>query len=443
MRSHSLLCCLITSVFIATSFTGYAKETVTVTVDSVENKTESISEILPDRPYSYEFDLKTNLLRDVVGTINIAAEMKVAPRASISMGLDWNPWTFKNNVMYKRWSLSGEARWWPSQKGEYNDDNGRKNSALTGHFLGFHILGGEFNYNRVTLPFNSAPALNDYRFEGWMAGAGISYGYRYNVSKRVALEASIGMGAIYSDYNKYHCDRCGERIGKGSKLYVGPTQTSFSLIVRMGPNPRMTPPMLKTINHNIEITRTIEITRETTDTIYVAAEVPVPVTTDATASIRQADFSLRLTYPLNSSVIEPALGNNAVQLDSLKTFLNAYAEDPTIRIKSIDIVGYASIEGNATANLRLSDRRAEAAAALVKAIHPELGSLVEARGVGEDWDSLDFPEKVSLMRITNLDERERRLREINHGATFENLILSELPATRRIECIINYTLIEF
>lgn len=443
MRLQSLLCCLITSVFFAATFTCHAKETVTVTVDSVENETQSISEVLPDRPYSSEFDLKTNLLRDVAGTISIAAEMKVAPRASVNIGFDWNPWTFKNNVMYKRWTLTGEARWWPSQKGEYTDDAGRKHSALMGHFLGFHILGGEFNYNRVTLPFNSAPALNDYRFEGWAAGAGISYGYRYNVSKRVALEASVGVGALYTDYNKYNCDRCGERIGKGSKLYVGPTQASFSLVLRLGPNPRMTPAMLKTINHNLEITRTIEITRETTDTIYVATEIPVSAPTDATASIRQADFSLRLTYPLNSNLIEPALGNNAAQLDSLKSFLDAYAEDPTIRIKSIDILGYASIEGNAAANLRLSDRRAEAAAALVKSTHPELGSLVQARGVGEDWESLDFPEKPSLMRITNLDERERRLREINHGDTFENLRQSQLPATRRIECIINYTLIEF
>lgn len=442
MKSHFLKYCLL-SAFVAMTTQNLAAR-VTVTSDTVVTETVRTEEILPFGPHTPELDLKTNLLRDAVGTINIAGEMKVSPRASAQIGFDWNPWTFSNYTMYKSWTAGGELRWWPRQKGEWTDDKGRGNTALQGHFLGLHLLGGEFNYNRVTLPFNAAPSLKDHRYEGWMFGGGVTYGYRYNVSRRIALEASIGAGVLHVGYDKYNCDKCGERVGRGSKIYVGPTQARFSLVVRLGRNPRMNPEVLRKITQRVEITRNVEKDTLLTDTIYIIeTETVTPQVTDSKGSIRHADFALHLTYPLNSNVMEPLLGDNAVQLDSLNSFLDSYTSNPAIRIQSIDIIGYASVEGNARSNLLLSERRAESAAQLVRKTHPDLGPLIAEKGMGEDWESLDFEGKQGLMHYPDLDERERKLRLVDGGRLFERLLKTQLPDTRRIECIINYTLVEF
>lgn len=411
-----------------------------VTTDSVVTATMSEQGAGLAEKYTPEFDLKTNLLHDAVGTMNMGGEVKLSPRASLELSVDWNPWTFSGNTIYKEWIVAGELRWWPRQGGEWTDSHGHGNTALNGHFLGVHIMGGEFNYNRITLPFNAYPLTQDYRHEGWLIGGGFTYGYRYNVSSRFALEASVGVGVLHIDYSRYGCGRCDERLSKGKKLYVGPTRAALSLILRIGKNPRKYrgEQKITTINKRVVVTREIFHT----DTVVEVAAAEMPPVAEAKGKIRSAGFTLRLTYPVNSSVIVPALGNNAAQLDSLNNFLHSYSRNKSIEIKSIDILGYASVEGNAMKNLVLSRRRADSAATLVRESYPSLGGLVAAKGLGEDWESLHFPEKRGLMQIADPDERERRMKNIDGGRLYEDLLRNSFPATRRIECVINYTLVE-
>ena len=71
------------------------------------------------------------------------------------------------------------------------------------------------------------------RFEGWGAGVGIAYGYQWLLSKNWSIEASIGIGYIYSIYDKFPCATCGTLIGEGVKHYFGPTKASLSVIYIM------------------------------------------------------------------------------------------------------------------------------------------------------------------------------------------------------------------
>lgn len=163
--------------------------------------------------------VKSNLLYDITSTINLGVEYEVAPRWTLEMSANYNPWSFSDNKKMKPWMLQPEARYWLC-------------SGFSGHFFGAHLLGGEFNYGGM-LPFGITPSssgLGSKRYQGWMAGAGIGYGYNWVLGKRWNLEATLGVGYIHFGYDRFECKTCGDRLGSGSKNYLGPTKAGISLI---------------------------------------------------------------------------------------------------------------------------------------------------------------------------------------------------------------------
>ena len=83
------------------------------------------------------------------------------------------------------------------------------------------------------LPFGITPSssgLGSKRYQGWMAGAGIGYGYNWVLGKRWSLEATLGVGYIHFGYDRFECKTCGDRLGSGSKNYLSPTKAGISLI---------------------------------------------------------------------------------------------------------------------------------------------------------------------------------------------------------------------
>ena len=63
---------------------------------------------------------------------------------------------------------------------------------------------------------------------------------------------------------------------------------------------------------------------------------------------------------------------------------------------------------------------------------------MSAYGRGEDWESVEFPGKALLMRESDPERREQKLRALDGGRVFRELLESRLPATRRIECVIGF-----
>ena len=48
--------------------------------------------------------------------------------------------------------------------------------------------------------------------------------------KRWYLEAEIGIGGAYTNYDKYYCPKCGEKIGSDDHIYYGPTKLAINLV---------------------------------------------------------------------------------------------------------------------------------------------------------------------------------------------------------------------
>ena len=87
-------------------------------------------------------------------------------------------------------------------------------------------LGGGYN------PWNlDGTAENNKKLVHWLGyGGGISYGYNFFLGIRWSIEANLGIGYARLHYDKYKCQKCGEKIGTESRNYFGPTKAGISLI---------------------------------------------------------------------------------------------------------------------------------------------------------------------------------------------------------------------
>lgn len=103
-----------------------------------------------------------------VGSFNLGAEFRVSPRLTLDVPLVYNPLSFSDNRKWKHFLFQPELRWWSCE-------------PFNGHFFGLHTHYAFYNVGGV-----GSRWMKDYRFEGWLAGLGISYGYQWLLSSRGA-----------------------------------------------------------------------------------------------------------------------------------------------------------------------------------------------------------------------------------------------------------------
>ena len=173
--------------------------------------------------------VKTNLLYDATTTPNLGMEIGVGRKNTLQLVYGLNPWTFNSDSHGKRkakhWLLMPEYRWWTCTK-------------FNGHFLGVHLMGGQYNAANLDFPLpgaffsgeNLVKGVKDSRYQGWYAGAGFTYGYQWILSKHWNIEAEIGVGYNHVWYDKYPCYECGTKLADGSTNYVGLTKLGLSFL---------------------------------------------------------------------------------------------------------------------------------------------------------------------------------------------------------------------
>ncbi len=109
-----------------------------------------------------DWAVKTNLLYDATLTINAGVEHRLAPRWSVDVSGNFNAWTV-NEHRWKHWLVQPEARYWFCE-------------AIQGHFVGAHLLGGQYNVDNLDLNFKMLGTdfrnLRDHRYQGWYGGVG-------------------------------------------------------------------------------------------------------------------------------------------------------------------------------------------------------------------------------------------------------------------------------
>jgi len=163
--------------------------------------------------------INTNLLYDATMSMNLGMEFKLSNTSTFKLPVTYNPWTFDNNEKFKFILVQPEWRWWLCE-------------AFTGHFFGIHAHYAYFNVGGVgnILGIPLSDYMSHHRFQGWLAGGGLTYGYQFFLAPRWSLEASLGIGYAYMNYDTYYCEECGKLISRDHKNYFGPTQAGISLI---------------------------------------------------------------------------------------------------------------------------------------------------------------------------------------------------------------------
>ena len=154
-------------------------------------------------------------------TPNIGVEIRLGDKSTLDIGGGYNPWYLKgsmdSNKKFVHWISQAEFRYWLCQ-------------SFDRHFLGVHLLASEYNISQKKLDFIFGADSQKYRFQGYGLGAGISYGYQWLLSRNWSLEANLGIGAVFMDYDKYECRQCGEHENSVQMVHVGLTRLGINII---------------------------------------------------------------------------------------------------------------------------------------------------------------------------------------------------------------------
>lgn len=165
--------------------------------------------------------VKTNLLYDATATVNLGVELRLAPRVTLDVSGNLNAWNI-NRHRWRHWLAQPEVRYWFCER-------------FQGNFIAFHAVGGQYNIGNIgglkDFPGTSLSHLGRYRYQGWGAGAGIAYGHAWILGTHWNLEAEIGVGWVYTRYDKFPCAECGTKEKRNATHnYVGPTKAAVNLV---------------------------------------------------------------------------------------------------------------------------------------------------------------------------------------------------------------------
>ncbi len=143
--------------------------------------------------------VKTNLLYDVVLMPSLEVEYRIDDRWSVAIEGDLAWW--RNSPKHKFYQVAAivpEGRYWFSTRKPWH-----------GHYVGLFAGGTWYDLE------NGGPG---YRGEAFLTG--ISYGYMWPVSRSLSLEAGIGIGYAYAQYEEY-------RPKEGHYVYQQTSRTNY------------------------------------------------------------------------------------------------------------------------------------------------------------------------------------------------------------------------
>ena len=165
--------------------------------------------------------IKSNLFYDALATVSVGTEIGLTPHWTLDISGNYKGWTIQGRRT-KHWLIQPEARYW-------------LRSCFSGHFLGIHLIGGQYNMGNFRANFHFLGSdfrpLKSNRYQGWGAGAGIAYGYAWILGKHWSIESEIGLGFVYTRYDVFECAGCGKRTENDrAHHYVGPTKAAVNLI---------------------------------------------------------------------------------------------------------------------------------------------------------------------------------------------------------------------
>lgn len=169
---------------------------------------------------------------------------------------------------------------------------------------------------------------------------------------------------------------------------------------------------------------------------------------------RSLEYSAKLNFIVARYEIVPELGNNATILAEIKKVIDEVKDDKDVTISRINMTGYASPEGNERSNMTLSENRAKSFANYLRKLYSFDSKLFSLDWKGEDWEglrrvvdasSIESKEQILdiLKNSTSVAERKQKLKSLNGGNIYKNLLANYYPDLRRNEMVIHFVVKAF
>lgn len=151
----------------------------------------------------------------------------------------------------------------------------------------------------------------------------------------------------------------------------------------------------------------------------------------------------QILYDVNSATVKKSeLGGESVT--DFQAALERYENDERATVKGTQIVAYASPEGGADYNAKLSDKRAESAGKAWETLSGEKGAGVDMRSIGQDWEGFqaavaasDLEDRDLILRVLAMysDPAVRESEIRNMSQVFTEMKTKVFPALRRARFI--------
>lgn len=162
--------------------------------------------------------LKTDVLGWATASFNIEPEVRIGKKATLALGVSYNPWTFNDaNMKWKHIFVQPEFRFWTCH-------------AFDGHFFGIHPFYAHYNIGGIRTGIGFLQDIEKYRHQGDAFGLGVGYGYHWIITPHFSMEAELGIGVAYADGIYHYAEVCGSYIGEERRWVFMPTKLSVSFI---------------------------------------------------------------------------------------------------------------------------------------------------------------------------------------------------------------------
>ena len=171
---------------------------------------------------------------------------------------------------------------------------------------------------------------------------------------------------------------------------------------------------------------------------------------------REKSGSAFLDFPVNRTEIHPDYRQNPLELAKIRETIESVRGDEYATITAITIKGFASPEGSYANNERLAKGRSEALADYIKSNYHLPDVHFQVAYEPEDWaglerrvEQLDRPDREAMLAIlrdatiSDPDQRDNRLKQLNGGTTYSYLLKEIYPALRHSDYAVAYTIRPF
>lgn len=145
-------------------------------------------------------------------------------------------------------------------------------------------------------------------------------------------------------------------------------------------------------------------------------------------------------FPVSETILNKDYLSNAKSLADISAAIRLVMEDNYSELSSINIVGYASPEGNTQQNHKLSDGRAEALRTYIMNEFDLSADRFNVTAGGEDWSGLralvansDMPYKSDVLEIIdNVPQKQRqaKLKSLAGGRPYQSMLDVMYPQLR-------------